>query len=124
MDGALAKKLLLKPGTTFAAVSAPPEHAELLDGAASPKGVGLVLLYVENAAALKARLPPVKKALASHARLWVAYPKAGKLGTDLNRDRLWQLLEPEGFEPVRQIALDETWSALWFKPALAEAKTR
>ncbi len=48
---------------------------------------------------------------------WVAYPKAGKLGTDLNRDILAALLTAEGVQPVRQVAIDETWSALRFRPA-------
>jgi hypothetical protein len=51
------------------------------------------------------------------ALVWVAYPKAGKLGTDLNRDRLWQLVQDEGIRPVRQIAIDEVWSALRFRSA-------
>ena len=48
---------------------------------------------------------------------WIAYPKAGKLGTDLNRDILSAALAVEGVQPVRQIAIDEVWSALRFRPA-------
>ncbi len=47
--------------------------------------------------------------------LWVAYPKAGQLGTDLNRDSLAQAVRAHGLEPVAQIAVDEVWSALRFK---------
>ncbi len=42
---------------------------------------------------------------------WIAYPTAGKLGTDLNRDILVRLAEQRGIQPVRQIAINETWSA-------------
>ena len=48
---------------------------------------------------------------------WVAYPKAGKLGTDLNRDVLAALVKARGVQPVRQVALDDTWSALRLRPA-------
>ncbi|MDJ0459924.1 hypothetical protein PUN71_022205 [Arthrobacter sp. NQ7] len=48
---------------------------------------------------------------------WVAYPKAKKLGTDLNRDILASEMTARGAEPVRQVSLDETWSALRFRPA-------
>ena len=48
---------------------------------------------------------------------WIAYPKAGKLGTDLNRDLLSAALAGEGVQPVRQVAIDEVWSALRFRPA-------
>ena len=40
-----------------------------------------------------------------------------KLGTDLNRDLLSAALAGEGVQPVRQIAIDEVWSALRFRPA-------
>jgi hypothetical protein len=55
--------------------------------------------------------------LAADRLAWIAYPKAGQLDTDLNRDVLGKLLEEEGVRPVRQIALDEVWSALRFRPA-------
>ena len=54
--------------------------------------------------------------LAKPAVLWIAYPKAGKLDTDLNRDVLWKLLDGNGIRPVRQIAIDDTWSAMRFRP--------
>lgn len=46
-----------------------------------------------------------------------AYPKAGQLGTDLNRDILGGALAGEGVQPVRQVAIDEVWSALRFRPS-------
>jgi hypothetical protein len=41
----------------------------------------------------------------------------GRLGTDLNRDVLAALLTERGVQPVRQVAIDETWPALRFRPA-------
>ncbi|WP_224246101.1 hypothetical protein [Hyalangium gracile] len=46
----------------------------------------------------------------------MAYPKAGQLGTDLNRDVLWKHLLKEGIQGVRQVALDPVWSAMRFRP--------
>jgi hypothetical protein len=37
------------------------------------------------------------------------------MGTDLNRDILWKRLEKLGVQPVRQIAIDDVWSALRFR---------
>ncbi|GFJ88613.1 hypothetical protein [Phytohabitans rumicis] len=48
---------------------------------------------------------------------WIAYPKAGQLGTDLNRDRLAATLAGRGVRPVRQVSIDPVWSALRFRPA-------
>jgi hypothetical protein len=45
-------------------------------------------------------------------------PQGGQLGTDLNRDILWKhLLEKHHVQGIRQIALDEVWSAIRFRPA-------
>jgi hypothetical protein len=48
---------------------------------------------------------------------WVAYPKAGQLDTDLSRDSVAVRLSERGVRPVRQISVDDTWSALRFRPA-------
>jgi hypothetical protein len=40
-----------------------------------------------------------------------------QLGTDLNRDRLVAALADQGVQPVRQIPVNDTWSALRFRPA-------
>jgi len=48
---------------------------------------------------------------------WVAYPKAGQLGTDLSRDVLADLVKAHGVRPVRQVSLDDVWSALRLRPA-------
>ena len=55
---------------------------------------------------------------ARHDKLaWIAYPKAGKLGTDLNRDILRESLADRGIQPVRQAAVNDVWSALRFRPS-------
>ena len=48
---------------------------------------------------------------------WVSYPKGGQFGTDLNRDLLAAVLLAHGVQPVRQVSIDGTWSALRFRPA-------
>ena len=47
----------------------------------------------------------------------IGYPQGDQLGTDLNRDRLAAALAGHGVQPVRQVSLDDTWSALRFRPA-------
>ena len=51
--------------------------------------------------------------------LWLAYPKKSskKYKTDLSRDMSWQPIGDLGFEGVRQVAIDEDWSALRFREA-------
>ena len=47
---------------------------------------------------------------------WVAFPKAGQLDTDLNRDRVAEALIAAGIRPVRNVSIDDVWSALRFRP--------
>lgn len=51
------------------------------------------------------------------AVLWIAYPKGSskRYKCDFNRDTGWAVLGRLGFEPVRQVAIDEDWSALRFR---------
>jgi hypothetical protein len=51
------------------------------------------------------------------AIIWLCYPKgtSKKYLCDFNRDTGWQSLAPYSLEPVRQVAIDEDWSALRFR---------
>lgn len=59
--------------------------------------------------------------LAAHAPgdaiIWFAYPKgtSQRFKCEFNRETGWAALGAAGFEPVRQIAIDEDWSALRFR---------
>jgi len=98
-------KLQIKPGQSVAVLNAPP---------------GLGLPGVSVAATRRQDLDSVEQAIAAARadRLtWISYPKGGQLGTDLNRDRLAAALAAHGVQPVRQVSIDDTWSALRFRPA-------
>ncbi len=51
------------------------------------------------------------------AALWFCYPKgtSKKYTCNFNRDTGWAALGRLGWEPVRQVAVDEDWSALRFR---------
>ena len=126
----LAKKLLLKPGQRVAIMQAPEGFraalgplaegitvAETLDG---PFDLGLV--FVREKAAVDRLVPLAIAALTPGGVLWLAYPtKSGKVKTDITRDAGWEAVYAMGWRPVTQIALDEVWSALRFRPE-AEGK--
>ncbi|MCE7792861.1 DUF3052 domain-containing protein [Salipaludibacillus sp. CUR1] len=51
--------------------------------------------------------------------LWLCYPKKSSKkykGSDCSRETVAALLSEEGYEPVRQVAIDDDWSALRFRP--------
>jgi hypothetical protein len=51
------------------------------------------------------------------AIVWFAYPKGSskKYKCEFNRDTGWKSLGKAGFEAVRQVAIDEDWSAIRFR---------
>ena len=116
----LRGKFQLKSGQAIEFVDAPDSIVGLLSELETGPGGDLgqaLLVFLANEASLTKRGAMIVKATASDRLTWVAYPKAGKLGTDLNRDSLAALLIERGVQPVRQIAIDDVWSALRFRPS-------
>ena len=75
-----------------------------------------VLVFAANARALKANAKPAIQAAREDRLSWIAYPKAGQLETDLDRDTLVQLMKPFGVDSVRLVSIDDVWSATRFRP--------
>ncbi|HEY0271989.1 MAG TPA: YdeI/OmpD-associated family protein [Chitinophaga sp.] len=134
MDAHLAKKLQFKgggapyyvmglPAALRAAFSGEGLRTELPARAATAP---FILLFAENTAALAAGAPAAIRALAPEGKWWIAYAKLSSgIKTDMTRDRGWGPVKDLGWEPVSLVSLDETWSALRFKPMAAqEAKGR
>jgi hypothetical protein len=119
MAASTASKLLLKPGGRLwladparAPLLGPlPGDAGLVD---EPKGADVAVVFVSGAADVEAEVVPRLETLRGVSAVWVAYPKGGR--ADINRDTLWPLLAAHGFRPITQVAIDETWSALRFRP--------
>ncbi len=114
----LAAKLQLKPEQGLCAVGEPDGGVSALDGIVRHDGPSSALLaFVTDRTGLDARQDVIVTAASADRLTWVAYPKAGQLGTDLNRDSLAARLRSHGVRPVRQVSIDDVWSALRFRPA-------
>lgn len=78
--------------------------------------IDFALVFAVNEQQLGNIIREVLPALQPDAKLWVAYPKIGsKIATTLNRDCSWECITGEGYETVRQIAIDHVWTAVRFK---------
>jgi len=113
----LSAKLQIRPGQSVAVINAPPQ---VMLPPVTP-GIDLDEADVVIGFATRRddldRLEQVFLAARADRIAWLGYPKAGKLGTDLNRDRLVEAVAGRGVQPVRQVSIDDTWSALRFRPA-------
>src|SRR5262245_59864944 len=115
----IAEKLLIKPNTTvwvspaahLARIEPLPEGARVVD---ELDQATIALVFADAAASVREILNAHTDQLARPAIFWVAYPKGNK--ADINRDTLWPILVEYGMRPIGQVAVDEVWSALRFRP--------
>jgi Bacteriocin-protection, YdeI or OmpD-Associated len=78
--------------------------------------IDFALVFAVNEQQLGGIVREVLPALQPDAKFWVAYPKIGsKIATTLNRDCNFECIVSEGYETVRQIAIDHVWTAVRFK---------
>ncbi|MDI1481204.1 YdeI/OmpD-associated family protein [Polyangium sp. y55x31] len=130
-QSSLSKKLQIKPNSRVLVLGAPDGRAELLEPL--PQGASLstlargsfdvVLFFVEKAKELEKGGLKAISAVRDGGVLWIAYPKKSSgVETDLTRDVGWKVIEEAGWGGVAQVAIDETWSALRFKPEAMVAR--
>jgi len=110
----LSEKLQIPKGTPVFLVNA-PSGFNLEVGISKKDSGAAVLVFAANSKQLVANSKPAIDAAKEDRLSWIAYPKAGQLGTDLNRDKLVQLVKPHGIEGVRLVSIDEVWSAMRFR---------
>lgn len=125
MTGELQKKLRVQPDLRMLVLNAPegymetpgplPEGAQVETGPDGPFDWGQAFVY--DVAELRRLAPQARDAVTYDGLLWVSYPKkSSKIATDISRDVAWEVMKEFGLRPVFQISIDETWSALRFRP--------
>lgn len=89
-----------------------------LEDKALPESAAAVLAFAEDVAALNRAIGAVMPNISRETVLWFAYPKktSKRYRSDITRDTGWGALAAYDYEPVSQVALDEDWSVLRFKP--------
>lgn len=121
-QNALTKKLQLKGRQLI--ILHLPEHMEALFPQEVQRADNLtdkakaVLAFAENRQQLSALIHQVLPKLDRDSVVWFAYPKKSskRYQSDITRDQGWAEMLQYDYEPVSQVALDEDWSALRFKP--------
>jgi hypothetical protein len=79
--------------------------------------IEFALVFATEQGEVDAATAQLAKVAQGDAIVWFAYPKgtSKRYTCSLNRDTGWKALGRAGFEPVRQIAIDEDWSGLRFR---------
>ncbi|MCU0300280.1 MAG: hypothetical protein MUF35_01595 [Candidatus Nanopelagicales bacterium] len=120
----LAQKLLIRPGS--AVWCSDPTRLHLLgplpEGVTQVEGFAaadVAVVLVDDEAGLRGFAEVHRDLLGVPRALWLCYPKGNRIA--LNRDSLWRLMAAYGVRPITQVAIDEVWSALRFRP-LTEAE--
>ncbi|MVS98194.1 hypothetical protein [Devosia marina] len=126
----LLKKLQIKSGAKLWLVNVPRALAAEISAGAEVEivreadGYDGVLVFFDAAADVQALMPRILAHMPYDGLLWVAYRKGRQAkAAGLSRDLGWDRLDAAGWRPVRVVALDDTWSALRFRPReLVKAK--
>lgn len=120
----VAAKLGIKPAQSVFVINPPGDYAELVGGL--PPGTTVVRhrpadvvhLFARNQVELAEHAAETTAAVKPGGLVWISYPKGG--ASDLKRDVLREAID--GWEPVSQIAVDGTWSAMRFRPSAEVGK--
>lgn len=86
---------------------------------AGGRPVSFALAFVTRQTELDSLAGTLTRRADGDAVLWFAYPKgtSKRYSCEFNRDTGWRVLGAAGFEGVRQVAIDEDWSAVRFRRA-------
>jgi len=125
---AIFKKLNLKDQKVILVLQAPEsfeielaslENVSVLVTLDEGQQVSFMLAFVTKLVEIERMAGALAKKAPGDAVVWFAYPKgtSKKYRCEFNRDTGWEALGRAGFEPVRQVAIDEDWSALRFRRA-------
>ena len=109
--------LVLQPPRSFEKELEKLEDVQILRDLNAAAKFDFVLAFVTSEEEIDRWTNPVKEKAPGDAVIWFAYPKTSskKYQVNINRDRGWDALEDAGFKPVRQVSIDQDWSALRFR---------
>ena len=121
--GSILKKMKHKEGMESVVLNAPEDIEGEFIGVGFSNQIGstkpgFTLLFIRDREEAEACFKPIAETVEHDSLLWVAYPKgSSKIKTDINRDSLWKLVEPQGYRPVAMVSIDSTWSGMRLRPA-------
>lgn len=79
--------------------------------------IEFVIIFVTQINQIEDSINLISSYLVEDPIIWYCYPKSTskKYKCEFNRDNGWEVLGKHNLEPVRQVSIDEDWSALRFR---------
>lgn len=120
MPKSLLAKLGVKDGVRSILVNAPAGAVKAIslsneNQASRLSGrFGYIHVFVTDSRDLDSRFPALKRHLQETGMLWVSWPKAKLLGTDLSLTKIIEIGYRHGLVESKTISIDSTWSAIKF----------
>ena len=119
----LWKKLNLKDQSPVIVLNAPPgtvdqlEPQRIIHKIGRIKRIEFLLAFVTKRAEIKRIAQHLSNKMQGDEVVWFAYPKqtSKNYTCNFNRDSGWESVQEAGFEGVRQVAIDDDWSAIRFR---------
>lgn len=113
-------------GGQVVVLNAPPEFQQVMDkwraeglpvSQRRTPGSQFVLAFVHNCGEIERNAGAIITSVGADGVLWFAYPKQSsrRYRSDIGRDSSWAAVGRMGFEGVRQVAIDDDWTALRFR---------
>ncbi|UZR93671.1 hypothetical protein [Chondrinema litorale] len=90
---------------------------KVFESAEELKSIGFLLVFVTEKEVMENIVRTNAEKFEGDTLVWIAYPKKSskKYTCNFNRDTGWEVFGEHDMEPVRQVAIDEDWSALRFR---------
>lgn len=81
------------------------------------QAIRFVMAFVIKEEQIQQLTPPLNQLLQGDSILWFCYPKgtSQRYKCEFSRDKGWEILGQYRFEGVRQVSVDEDWTALRFR---------
>lgn len=119
----LLKKMTWKEGMNIQVWNTPNDLKELVSywekaGLINPEVKSdFMLAFVQTEDDVKKHFFDMQALATEDQQIWMAYPKGSskRYKSKINRDSGWKYLGEFNYEGVRQIAINEDWSALRFR---------
>jgi hypothetical protein len=123
----LFKKLNYKDQATILVVNSPKSfdielnemanHAKIIKTLSKAKDVEFAMCFATTQSEIDNFVTEVYPKLKDDATIWLCYPKMSSKNykCEFNRDTGWAIAGQYNLEPVRQVSIDEDFSALRFR---------